>query len=489
MYIYRFAPESFECACHERFEGARCERDRDPCGSSPCLFGGKCHAMDGGGGFRCECPARMSGPRCDYGRFCAPNPCRNGGVCEEGDDGPQCMCRGYSGVTCELDVDECEQQPCGVGATCINEAGSFRCICPPDLTGASCGDPLYADTITSRLKNLPVEHVVGVAAAATVLLAVCVLLLVGCQACRRRGGRRGGRANNGAVSNNGKEQHLLNSVQRDGGGGDYKRRSKMSNLEIIQRGEQLTAGSGGGGGVAGSAAGALLHQQQRPVSYAAASGDAATAYACNTVFVNNLDTLRSYGSAGDQLESAVPAEYRKPGRAGQHHQVNLNGGHLAGDADALHKQTWSDHMQLHGYVEQQQQQQAGKIHNDLKRPDSRGSSSDRCATLKGAATSGVLAGRLLNVPLPNPQMAAAMSTTTATTQSAAGSFEDASSALLSAYHWDCSDWAGHNHNPLPNITEVPGAEVPDSSSFHSNESNESHPKNNIMPMSEYILCF
>lgn len=43
---------------------------------------------------------------------------------------------------------------------------------------------------------------------------------------------------------------------------------------------------------------------------------------------------------------------------------------------------------------------------------------------------------------------------------------------LSGYHWDCSDWARHSQT-LPNITEVPGSEIPDSSSFHSNESNES----------------
>lgn len=41
------------------------------------------------------------------------------------------------------------------------------------------------------------------------------------------------------------------------------------------------------------------------------------------------------------------------------------------------------------------------------------------------------------------------------------------------YHWDCSDWARPSQNPLPNIMEVPGGEVRDSSSYHSNESNES----------------
>lgn len=44
--------------------------------------------------------------------------------------------------------------------------------------------------------------------------------------------------------------------------------------------------------------------------------------------------------------------------------------------------------------------------------------------------------------------------------------------IFLGYHWDCSDWARHSQT-LPNITEVPGSEIPDSSSFHSNESNES----------------
>lgn len=49
--------------------------------------------------------------------------------------------------------------------------------------------------------------------------------------------------------------------------------------------------------------------------------------------------------------------------------------------------------------------------------------------------------------------------------------------MITGYHWDCSDWANQSQNPLPNITEVPGSEIPDSSSFHSNESNESNGNN------------
>jgi len=55
--------------------------------------------------------------------------------------------------------------------------------------------------------------------------------------------------------------------------------------------------------------------------------------------------------------------------------------------------------------------------------------------------------------------------------------------MLLGYHWDCSDWVRRSQNPLPNITEVPGSEVPDSSSFHSNESNESN--THQLPTSKY----
>lgn len=46
--------------------------------------------------------------------------------------------------------------------------------------------------------------------------------------------------------------------------------------------------------------------------------------------------------------------------------------------------------------------------------------------------------------------------------------------ILGGYHWDCSDWVRRSQNPLPNISEVPGSEVPDSSSFHSDSNDEVH---------------
>lgn len=88
-----------------------------------------------GESYSCDCPKRLSGKRCEYGYYCNPNPCKNGAACEEGDTGPLCKCRFYTGELCDFDVNECDSNPCFGGGTCINEIGSYRCQCPFNMTG------------------------------------------------------------------------------------------------------------------------------------------------------------------------------------------------------------------------------------------------------------------------------------------------------------------------------------------------------------------
>ncbi|CAH2063954.1 unnamed protein product, partial [Iphiclides podalirius] len=290
----------FACACHARFAGRLCERDTDPCASQPCLHGGLCSPAPGGA-FRCACAAGLTGARCERGRWCGAGACQHGGACEEGERGPSCRCHGYYGPRCEYDVDECAGEPCLNGATCRNEPGSFRCVCPPDKTGMNCGNPLYSHAVVAGEAAGPERAVrlawrwalearwpLGVAAA------VALLLLLACGAplaARRRAARSRARAALSAPLNSALEK------------APPPRASKLSNLEAVRR--------------------------ERPASCAEPPP------------LNNIDTLRSYGSAGDELEG-IPPDYLR----------NLN-------IDVSDRKPWSEQMHLQTFVD-------NKIYNDLK---------------------------------------------------------------------------------------------------------------------------
>ncbi|XP_068599604.1 neurocan core protein [Brachionichthys hirsutus] len=70
---------------------------------------------------------------------CQTNPCLHGGSCLQEGDGYSCYCpQGFSGESCEIDIDECQSNPCQNGGTCIDEVNSFVCLCLPSYGGATC---------------------------------------------------------------------------------------------------------------------------------------------------------------------------------------------------------------------------------------------------------------------------------------------------------------------------------------------------------------
>lgn len=103
----------------------------------------------------------------------------------------------------------------------------------------------------------------------------------------------------------------------------------------------------------------------RPASYTPSSNNEPIAYS-NTaaVALNNLDTLRSYGSAGDELENFPPDYLRNLNRStpvpppslGHSNPMGSNVG--GSDTDSLHKPTWQEQMQLASFI-----QDAAKIKN------------------------------------------------------------------------------------------------------------------------------
>jgi hypothetical protein len=61
---------------------------------------------------------------------CDPNPCQNGGTCDIAEGAAACTCPpGFTGALCELDVNECLNDPCPGTLDCINTPGSFFCDC------------------------------------------------------------------------------------------------------------------------------------------------------------------------------------------------------------------------------------------------------------------------------------------------------------------------------------------------------------------------
>nr|XP_026695897.1 cubilin-like [Ciona intestinalis] len=91
----------------------------------------------------CTCPDGFLGNGvgvggCVQGDTCA-DVCVNG-QCQENQDKVEfCVCNiGWSGVNCDVNIDDCLTQPCNDGGTCIDGVGEYYCKCPNNYGGTNC---------------------------------------------------------------------------------------------------------------------------------------------------------------------------------------------------------------------------------------------------------------------------------------------------------------------------------------------------------------
>lgn len=52
------------------------------------------------------------------------------------------VCTGFSGLTCENNIDECMHINCPEGRVCIDLVAGYECRCPDGFTGDNCSLPI-----------------------------------------------------------------------------------------------------------------------------------------------------------------------------------------------------------------------------------------------------------------------------------------------------------------------------------------------------------
>lgn len=107
------------------------------CEPNPCLNGG--HCQDHFNTYNCSCAEGWAGRRCDFFTdTCAPGPCVHGN-CSVNGRTYECACEfGYGGVDCENEVDVCDNHRCAHGGTCLHGPDRYACLCPENYTGPFC---------------------------------------------------------------------------------------------------------------------------------------------------------------------------------------------------------------------------------------------------------------------------------------------------------------------------------------------------------------
>ncbi|XP_070826256.1 protocadherin Fat 3a isoform X6 [Chaetodon trifascialis] len=155
----------------------------DACLQQPCRNGATCTALPSGG-FSCSCSPQYTGGRCEMEiTVCVPNPCQNGGACKPIGNAFFCSCRrGFKGLTCEEDVNECDRSnpegECENSGVCVNTHGSFYCNCTAGFVGQRCSlRPVVVPDMQAGHAVVGKEELIGIAVVLFVIITLIVLFI------------------------------------------------------------------------------------------------------------------------------------------------------------------------------------------------------------------------------------------------------------------------------------------------------------------------
>lgn len=86
--------------------------------------------------------AGFTGAHCEIDiNECDPDPCHYG-TCKDNIAAFTCLCQpGYTGHRCDININECQSQPCKNGGTCQDRNNAYNCLCLKGTTGEREGPP------------------------------------------------------------------------------------------------------------------------------------------------------------------------------------------------------------------------------------------------------------------------------------------------------------------------------------------------------------
>ncbi|KAF7654487.1 hypothetical protein LDENG_00069140, partial [Lucifuga dentata] len=135
----QLSSSSFKCICDAGNSGPPCETRKAPRDPNPCRNGGICEERPNG--YVCHCPDRFRGCNCDSqaDEDCTSYACQEELICTVGEHASECVCADGNVIpACRRRQNLCSPSLCLNNATCVSRGSDYSCRCMRGFSGKNC---------------------------------------------------------------------------------------------------------------------------------------------------------------------------------------------------------------------------------------------------------------------------------------------------------------------------------------------------------------